>query len=112
MEIGKKKLIIVGLVCLLLVSFSTSVYALDADDLTELVGYTIIASSKVVGDFEGADYDKLVELDNGMIFRFKEYKYRYRYRPTAIVFAFPYSESIVLYKLIIDDEIYDVNRVR
>lgn len=112
MRMRQKKLIVLGLICLLLASFSTSVYALDADDLTELVGYTIIASSKVVGDFEGADYDKLVELHNGMIFRFKEYKYSYSYRPTVIVFAFPYSESIILYKLIIKDKIYDVDRLR
>jgi len=111
MRMRQKKLIVLGLICLLLASFSTSVYALDADDLTELVGYTVIASSKVVGDFEGADYDKLVELHNGMIFRFKEYKYSYSYRPTVIVFAFPYK-SIVLYKLIIKDKIYNVDRLR
>jgi len=111
MKPREKKLIVVGLTCLLLACFSTSVYAPDAEDLEELVGYTIIASSNVAGDFEGAEYDELVELDNGMIFRFNEYDYSYSYRPTAIVLAFPYK-SIVFYKLIIDDEIYDVDRVR
>lgn len=112
MRMRQKKLIVVGLACLLFACFSSSVYALDADDLTELVGYTIIASSSVVGNFEGADYDELVELDNGMIFRFREYNYSYSYRPTAIVFAYAYSDSIILYKLVIDDELYDVDRVR
>jgi len=112
MEIGKKKLIIVGLACLLLASFSTSVYALDADDLTDLVGYTIIASSYIPGSFRGARRGKVVQLANDMVFEFREYKYSYSYRPTVIVFAFPYSESVILYKLIIDDEIYDVVRLR
>ena len=39
-------------------------------DREEIVGYLAVASTNVVGDFEGADFDKLVELDNGMIFRF------------------------------------------
>ena len=112
MNIREKKLIIMGLVCLLLVCFSSLVHALDADDLTDCIGYYIFTSSKVVGDFEGADYDELVELDNGMIFRFNEYNYSYSYRPTVIILVYAYSESIFLYKLIIDDDIYDVDRVR
>jgi len=112
MKIRQKKLIVVGLACLLLVCLSNSVHALDADDLTDLVGYTIIASSYIADTFHGANYGKVVGLANGMVFEFREYKYSYSYRPTVIVFAFPYSESIVLYKLIIDDEIYDVERVR
>ncbi len=107
-----KKLIVVGLVCVLLACFSSLVYALDADDLEDCIGYYIFASSQVSGSFEGADYDELVELDNGMIFRFNEYNYSYSYRPTVIILVLPYNESIFFYKLIIDDEIYDVDRVK
>ncbi len=107
-----RKLIVVGLVCLLLAYFPSSVYALDAYDLKECIGYYIYASSQVAGSFNGADYDELVELDNGMIFRFKEYNYSYSYRPTVIILVYAYSESIFLYKLIIDDDIYDVDRVK
>jgi hypothetical protein len=31
----------------------------NADALSMLVGYAIIATSTVAGDFEGADFDKL-----------------------------------------------------
>jgi len=112
MKIREKKLIVVGLACLLLACFSNSVYALDADDLEDLVGYTIIASSYIPGTFDGAEYGKVVQLANGMVFEFREYRYSYSYRATVIVFTFPYSESIWFYKLIIDDEIYDANRLR
>ena len=50
-----------------------NVDSLDADALAGLVGFTIVAASKVKGDFEGADFEKLVGLDNGMIFQFNEF---------------------------------------
>jgi len=101
-------------------------YPFDADDFTELVGYTIIAVSNVRGDFEGADFDKPVGLDNGMIFEFTTYSYTYAYRPTAVVFARRIGpeelqgqggpkapgRAVTFYKLLVEDEIYDVRRVR
>ena len=89
--------------------------ACDAGDLTEVVGYTAITSMNVVGDFEGADFDKPVKLDNGMIFEFTEYNYNYSYRPEVIVFARAATlqgRSVTLYKLLIDEELYDAIRVR
>jgi len=99
---------------------------LDADALAGLVGYTIVAASTVAGEFEGADFDKLVKLDNGMVFEFQEYSYTYSYRPTAVVLARTYSleemrqwklkavptRPMTRYKLVVEDEIYDVVRVR
>ncbi len=87
----------------------------SASDLEEIVGYTALVSSNVTADFEGADFAKLVELDNGMIFRFREYKYTYSYRPDVIVFtriSTYQGRSITVYKLLIDDELYEVVRVR
>jgi len=87
----------------------------DASDLSEIVGYTATASSNVTGEFEGADFDKPVKLDNGMIFEFTEYHYSYSYRPDVIVFAQSVTyegRSMTLYKLFIDDELYDATRVR
>jgi len=100
--------------------------SLDTDELAGLVGYTIIAATHVTGEFEGADYDKPVHLDNDWIFEFRTYHYHYAYHPDAIVFAKlitadelrkmgikPISESpLTTYKLIIDDDVYDVRRVR
>lgn len=99
------------LVVLLFLPLLSRSDTLNGDTLARLVGYTIVASSNVKGDFEGADYDKPVALDNGMIFEFTEYSYTYSYRPTAVVLA-KAVQSFTIYKLIVDDEIYDVRRVR
>ena len=91
--------------------------AIEASTLSELVGYTVVATSNVVGDFEGADFDKPVKLDNGMIFEFHTYSYFYEYRPDVIVFAKTVQyqgRSVTLYKLMIadEDEVFDVTRIR
>lgn len=87
----------------------------SASDLEEIVGFTATASTNVAGDFEGADPDKPVKLDNGMIFEFTEYQYNYSYRPDVIVFARQTTfegRTMVLYKLLIDEDLYDATRVR
>jgi hypothetical protein len=87
----------------------------DATDLEEIVGYTAVASSNVSGEFEGADFNKPVRLDNGMLFEFHEYNYSYSYRPDVIVFgksAEYGGRSFTVYKLLIEDELYDATRVR
>ena len=87
----------------------------DASDLCDLVGYTVVACSNVVGEFNGAEIDSTVALDNGMRFRFTEYNYSYSYRPDAAVLAksVTYSGTVMtLYKLQVEDETYDVIRVR
>jgi hypothetical protein len=81
----------------------------------DLVGYTCIDCSNVVGDFEGADFDKPIKLDNGMVFEFQEYNYTYSYRPEVAVFYKQLSyggRNYNLYKLLIEDDIYDVVRIR
>jgi hypothetical protein len=82
-------------------------------DACDLVGYTCIACSNVVGEFEGADYDKPVKLDNGMIFTFNEYNYSYSYRPEVAIFFKQVTyqgKTLNSYKLWIEDEVYDVTR--
>lgn len=84
-------------------------------DPCDLVGYTCIDCSTVVGDFEGADFDKPVKLDNGMIFEFQDYRYTYSYRPEVAIFYQQVSfqgRTLNLYKLWIEDEVYDVTRLR
>jgi hypothetical protein len=70
-----------------------SVAQCEAATLEEIVGYTAITSTSVSGDFEGADFDKVVKMDNGMIFEFMEYKYAYAYHPDVIVFAHVVTKS-------------------
>jgi hypothetical protein len=94
--------------------------------LKDLVGYTIVSATSVTGTFEGADYDRVVRLDNGWIFQFRTYGYHYAYHPDAVVFAKEVTAAdftkyglkpppvlpLLTYKLLIDDEVYDVSRVR
>src|SRR5467141_5475559 len=90
-------------------------FTCDASELDEIVGYTAITSSNVSGEFEGADFDKPVKLDNGMIFEFTEYSYSYSYRPEVIVFAETVTyqgRDVTLYKLLIEDDLYDARRIR
>jgi hypothetical protein len=120
--IKKESLILPVSLFLLLVS---NAFALDADDLEEVIGYTVIGHTYVSGEFEGADYGKLVKLDNGMIFEFREYSYSYSYRPSVAIFAKKITPEemrklgltnipdhpFIIYKLVIDDEMYDVSRI-
>ena len=72
-------------------------------------------SSNVAGDFEGADFDKQVRLDNGMNFEFSENNYSYSYRPEVVILsrtAINQGRSVTIYKLLIDDELYDATRLR
>ncbi|MBX3150418.1 hypothetical protein KF728_09740 [Candidatus Obscuribacterales bacterium] len=75
----------------------------------DLADYRLIAKTRTVGDFDGADHDKVCQLDNGMILRFDCYHYRYRYRPHVYLFSSGRSLRMILDD---DDYIYKVTRVR
>jgi hypothetical protein len=101
-----------------LIALSQPCKAIDASSLGELQGYTIVAATHSTGELEGADFDKLVKLDNGMIFEFQSYDYFYEYRPDVIVFAkstvLLSGKAFTSYKLVIadEDEVFDVMRVK
>lgn len=104
-------LLIISLAC------ATVARALDADDFEDLVGYTVVACTHATGEMEGVDFDKVVKLDNGMVFEFQTYSYFYAYRPEVVVFASSLQhdgKSVTFYKLLIgeEDEVFDVRRVR
>lgn len=103
---------LVHLVVLLLMNsvLSPICYAFDADDFRELIGYMVLDVTKVSGEFNGADYGKRIKLDNGQVYEFRTYSYSYAYRPTAVVFVTIYN-GVYLYKLLIEDKIYDVKKV-
>ena len=107
-----------GLLLAVAVLFAcTSAGAIDASNFRELVGYTVVECTNAAGELEGADYDKLVKLDNGMIFEFHTYSYFYAYRPDVVIFSKPgpVPEQVDhSYKLIIEDEddVFDVTRVK
>lgn len=91
--------------------------AIDASELSALLGYTVVACTNASGELEGADFDKLVKLDNGMVFEFQTYSYFYAYRPDVVVFAKnveSQGRSLTIYRLVIgdEDEVFDVIRRR
>jgi hypothetical protein len=101
--------------------FSVQSYAFEVDELDEVVGFTLIAVTDVPGEFEGGDFNKTVRLANGMVFEFTSYAYTYAYQPSAAVFAKKVTlgkpgkqpaKDVILYKLLIEDEIFDVIRLR
>ena len=110
------KILFFSLIIIISISCSAALCDDCCDILEDLIGYTIITTSNVSGTFEGSDYDKLVKLDNGMIFEFNSYNYHYAYRPKVIIFAKQLNmkglKPINVYKLIIDDDLYDVTKIR
>ena len=106
-----------SLLALLFVLYLSNARAIDADKFDELEGYTVVACTHATGTLEGADFDKLVRLDNGMIFEFQTYSYFYAYHPAVVVFADSVQyqgKSVTIYKLVIgdEDEVFDVRRIR
>lgn len=103
-------------VAALIVLLVTTLNAVASIDFEALVGYTVIAATHITGEFNGADYDKLVKLDNGMIFEWTTYHYHYAYHPVAVVFGKNVTisgKTITVYKIWIeDDEALDATRVR
>jgi hypothetical protein len=91
--------------------------AIDAGELHELLGYTVVSCTNASGEVEGADFDKPIKLANGMLFEFETYSYFYAYSPDVVVFAKTVEyqgKSVTLYKLLIgdEDELFDVRRIR
>lgn len=120
----KSKSLYIFYISILIICIGSNAFAFDASDFDGVKGYTVVDVTHASGTFEGADYDKLIELDNGMVFRFSEYKYFYAYRPYVVVFGKYYdlnevkqfypeaTTSFTSYKLLINDNFYDVNRVK
>jgi hypothetical protein len=76
--------------------------SISIDELSRVVGYTVLAITQARGSFDGADYDKAIALDNGWVFEFREYGYSYAYRPEVVIFG-----KGSQYKLLINGHVYD-----
>lgn len=94
-----------------------------ADDLGDLVGYTIVDSKTIDGwhdeknksedGFEGCEYGRVIVFTDNTTLTCAEYGYQYAYRPTAVILAKKISygsSSFYSYKMIVEDEIYDMHR--
>lgn len=82
-------------------------------NLSELVGYTLIAQRTIDGyiqgekrsdDFEGCDFDRVIVFDDNTGVRCMTYSYTYSFRPDAYIFA----DRIGSMKMCVEDELYDV----
>lgn len=104
-----------GLAAIALATLAQQVAAFDTSDFDDVLGYTVVAVTQVEDDFEGCDFDKKIRFDNGWTLTCSSYSYSYSYRPDAVLFAKTLVYRGVNYwaiKVIIDDEIYDMQPVR
>lgn len=102
------------LTALLLAIAVPTAHALEASDLSDMEGWTITAVTNVRDDFEGCDFDKGIQFDNGWTLTCTEYSYSYSYHPDAVVFAkvFPFKgQNYWMIKVLIDDEFYEMQPI-
>lgn len=92
-----------------------------ADDLENLVGYTIVDSKTITGwrdddekddsSFNGCSHGRIIYFSDGNKLTCAEYGYMYAYRPTAIIFAREIStqgKKLHDIKMMVEDELYDM----
>jgi hypothetical protein len=97
-------------------------YADLADELEDLVGYTIIASKTIErwydddekdDSFNGCSYGRIIVFTDGTTLTCAEYGYQYAYRPTAVILAKKITyqgKSFYDFKMVVGDEVYDMRR--
>jgi len=94
-----------------------------ADELDDLIGYTIIGSKTIAswydedekeeGAFKGCKHGRVIVFTDNKTLTCAEYGYQYAYRPTAIILAKEISyqgKSFYDFKMIVEDEVYDMRR--
>jgi hypothetical protein len=93
-----------------------------ADELDDLVGYTIIASKTIDrwydddekdDSFNGCSHGRVIVFTDNTTLTCAEYGYQYAYRPTAIILAKEISyqgKSFYDFKMVVEDEVYDMRR--
>ena len=103
--------------------FSATARADLADELDDLIGYTILDSKTVAswydddekeeGAFKGFKHGRVIVFTDNKTLTCAEYGYQYAYRPTAIILAKEVSyqgKSFYDFKMIVEDEVYDMRR--
>lgn len=89
---------------------SSYALALDANDLSDLEGYTIAKTTKVDGDFEGCDYGKKIKLMNGWSLTCNTYHYSYSYMPAVVILSRAIGPGYSI-KAVIGDYVYNMEPV-
>ncbi len=106
---------LIALACLGLITPGAG--AFDASDFGDLVGFTVVASSRLKGDYYGAAPGNPIVLENGMRFSFSVPFSTYSYRAQAVVFArlVPSGNGgppeAGAYKVLVQDRLYSARRI-
>lgn len=97
-------------------------YADLADDLEDLMGYTIIDSKTVDrwydddeedDSFNGCAHGRVIAFTDGTTLTCAEYGYQYAYRPTVVILAKEVTyqgRSFYDLKMVVEDQVYDMRR--
>ncbi|MBW1788376.1 MAG: hypothetical protein JRK53_17430 [Deltaproteobacteria bacterium] len=97
-------------------------YADLADELEDLLGYTIVAIKTIErwydndekdDSFSGCSHDRVIVFTDGTTLTCSEYGYQYAYRPTAVILGKKINyqgKSFYDFKMVVGDEVYDMRR--
>jgi hypothetical protein len=67
-------------------------------------GFEIVKRTAVVGDFDGCDYDRQIELKGGGVFTCSSFGYMHAHNPVAVLLK---KKDANLYKLVVVNTVYD-----
>ncbi|EAN5727961.1 hypothetical protein B5O31_14680 [Salmonella enterica] len=95
---------------LLFTTFHSFAMGEDIFDYENLIGYTVIAVSKIDGNFDGCDYRKPIVLENDMVLRCSSFGIGYAYAPVVVVFSKDMGKGYSI-KTIIDNKVYDMEPI-
>lgn len=111
------------IVSILVIAFTAlPAYADLADELGDLVGYTIVASKTVerwYGDgekddsFKGCSHGRVIVFTDDTALTCAEYGYQYAYRPRAVILAKEVTyqgKSFYDFKMVVRDRVYNMRR--
>nr|WP_314878151.1 hypothetical protein [uncultured Pseudomonas sp.] len=79
-----------------------------------MVGWTIAAVTQVEDEFEGCDFDKVINFVNGIALTCSSYGYSYAFMPSAVIFTKSgkyEGRNVHNVKVLISDEFYDMQPV-
>lgn len=100
---------------------SSVAQASAADVLSDLEGYTVVASKTIDAfadkgkakkdGFEGCEYDRVIIFTDGTAVTCRTYSYTYSYRPKAVILGKQVTYQgtpLVLLKMVVGDSVFDV----
>jgi hypothetical protein len=67
-------------------------------------GFEVVKRTAVMGDFDGCDYDRQVQLKGGGVFTCSGFGYMHAHNPTAVLLK---KKDANAYKLVIKNVVYD-----